>query len=121
MSEPSGLELFTDRRAKCVAPITDVIDFLMKVAANAGPDIQPPIYEAGGNGPKYANPGGQFCKLHLRTTTAHVWVWVYGADREKVIADRFEPSEQDDWFKVGTMPDAVRFVKWIVAAHAKRA
>ena len=121
MAGHSGLELFTDRRAKCVAPISDVIDFLMTVAANAGCDVKPPAYEVGGNGPKYANPGGQFCTLHLRTTTAHVWVWLYGVDRVEVIADGFEASKQEDWYKVRTMPEAVRLVKWIVAAHAKRA
>jgi hypothetical protein len=45
----------------------------------------------------------------------------YGADRDEVIADGFNPSEQEDWYKVRTMVDAVRFVKWIVAAYAKRA
>ncbi len=59
--------------------------------------------------------------LHLRTTTAHVWAWIYGVDRDEVIADGFEPSKQEDWYRVRTMPDAVRFVEWIVAAHAKRA
>jgi hypothetical protein len=101
-----GARVCLDRRAKCDAPISDVIDFLMTVAANAGPDVDPPIYQAGGNGPKYANPG-QFSTLHLRTT-AHMWAWIYGVDRDEVIADGFEPSKQEDWYKVRTMPDAVR-------------
>lgn len=93
----------------------------MAVAANAGPNTKLPIYEGGGNGPKYSNQSGQFCALHLRTTTPHVWAKIYGSDRESLVADGFEPSEQADWFKVKTMQEAVRFVKWIVKARNSRA
>src|SRR5579862_7583580 len=121
MADPSGREIFRDRRANCLDPAADVIDFLMTVAANAGPHVESPIYETGGNGPKYSNPGGQFCAFHLRTTTPHVWGWLYGAERESLIADGFEPSAQDDWFKVKTLLEAVRLVKWTLKAHQARA
>jgi hypothetical protein len=120
MAEPTGQQLFRERREQCTAPTSEIIDFLMAAAANAGPDIKTPIYEAGGNGPKYSNQGGQFCALHLRTTTPHVWAKIFGSHRESLVSDGFEPSEQDDWFKVKTMQEAVRFVKWLMKAHHDR-
>jgi hypothetical protein len=49
-----------------------------------------------------------------------VWAWIYCAERAEVVADGFEPSKQDGWFKVHTMREAVRFVKWILQAHDGR-
>lgn len=116
MAASEGQTRFDQRRGQCDPAAVEVIDFLMTVATNAGPNVtHPPTAELKGEGFKYEGGHGQFCALHLRKK--HVWVWIKGADRATLAAEGFEPSKQEEWFTIPTMPKAVRFVKWILWAH----
>src|SRR5262245_48508077 len=117
MAKSDGQSRFDARREKCAPPVRELLDFMMQAAANAGPNVKsPPTPELKGGGIKYRNAVRQFCAFHPKYST-HVYVWVHGANRDAIVAEGFKPSRQDGWYKIATMPEAVRFIKWILRAH----
>ena len=54
MAKSEGQKRFDERRNKCNPKIQEALDFLMKVAANAGPNVElPPTPEKKGEGVKF--------------------------------------------------------------------
>ena len=129
MAKSLGQERFDERRKNSSQQIQQVLDFLMTVAANAGPDVElPPTPELKGEGVKYRNGGGQFCVIHLREKL--VWARVDHARtaRAALVADlkdahlTFTREQKDGpWVQLPNMQDAVRFVTFIVQAYDDRA
>ena len=129
MVESPGQERFNERRNKCSPQIREVLDFLMTVTANAGPDVGlPPTPELKGEGVKYRNGGGQFCTLHLREKRVWARVDHDRKTRTALMIDLIDAHltftrEQKDgpWVQIPNMQDAVRFVTFIVQAYDDRA
>ena len=129
MVESPGQERFNERRNKCSPQIREVLDFLMTVAANAGPDVElPPTPELKGEGVKYRNGGGQFCTLHLREKRVWAQIAHERSERAVLVADlkdahlAFTREQKDGpWVQIPNMQDAVRFVTFIVQAYDDRA
>lgn len=128
MAESDGQELFSERRSNCGLIIREVLDFLINVAENAGPDVRPPIYERGGNGPKYSNGSGQFCVLHPKPEL-HVGAYLNHerASRPALIAAlnaahlTFTRQDTDGpWVRITNMQEAKRFEPLIVRAYNER-
>jgi hypothetical protein len=101
-----------------------MVAYLRSMAENSGADVATRRHKHPkpntGWGITYYTGGEKSCEVHQKIRENHVWVFLHGADRATLVAEGFQPSEQDGWFKVRTMREAVRFVKWILAAHDGR-
>jgi len=106
---------------ECSAPLKEIVAYLQTTAKSAGADVIPRRYRYAkpntGWGITYYTGGNRFCEFHPKRDEGHVWGFIQGADPAAVVAEGFQPSEQDGWFQIRTMPEAVRFVKWILWAH----
>jgi hypothetical protein len=129
LTKSVGQRRFDERRQKCSPTILEVLDFLMTVAENAGPDVElPPTPELKGEGVKYRNGSGQFCVLHLREKLVWARIDHDRAARAALVADlkaarlAFTREQKDGpWLKIPNMQDAVRVVSFIVQAYDDRA
>jgi len=128
MAASDGQELFNERRRKCGPIIREALDYLIKVAETAGPDVKPPIYERNGNGPKYSNGSGQFCVLHPKPDL-HVGAYLdhERTNRPALIAAlnaahlTFTREDTDGpWVRITNMQEAKRFESLIVRAYNER-
>jgi hypothetical protein len=99
-----------------------LFSYLRSTAKNAGASVSDQRHKPNsGCGVRYYTRGERFCEIDPKVRENHAWVFLHGADRATLVAAGFEPSEQEGWFKVRTMPEAVHFVKWILEAHDRRA
>lgn len=128
MTEADGQERFNDRRKNCSPSVKEVLDFLIKVAENAGPDVKPPIYERGGNGPKYSNGSGQFCVLHPKPEK-HVQAYLnHERGNRPALTSALKAARltftregtDGPWVQITSLQDAVRFVAFILHAYDDR-
>lgn len=125
MAESNSHERFNERRKKCSPTMREVLDFLMKAAANAGRDVQSTEPELKGEGVKYWSGRGRFFVLHPKYQK-HVQAWINHdrGDRAALIASldaarlTFTRGDTDGpWVPITNMRDAVRFVPFIVRAY----
>ena len=128
MANSPGQERFEARHNDSSKQIGKVMDFLMTVAANAGPDVEVPRYELKGEGVKYRNGRGQYCVIHLREKRVWARVDHDRKTRTALMIDLIDAHltftrEQKDgpWVQIPNMQDAVRFVTFIVQAYDDRA
>src|SRR5688572_1354992 len=109
---------FERELAKCLDPLLEMVTYLRTTARNAGPDVIERRYKPqSGWGITYYAGTKVFLDVHPKVRERHVWVSAHGVDRAALLAERFQPSKQRRWFKIRSMREAVRFVKWIVEAH----
>ena len=109
---------------ECSAPLKEMVAYLRKTAQHAGAGVKERRYRHpkpnSGWGIAHYTEGTPFCEFHPKRTEEHVWAFIRGADPAAVTAEGFQPSKQEGWFQIRTMPEAVRFVKWILLAHDLR-
>jgi hypothetical protein len=119
--DPLGFEANLDG---CSDKLREMVAYVCNTAKHSGADVTTRRYKHPkpntGWGITYYTGGEKFCEVHPKSTENHVWVFLHGADRATLVAEGFESSEQNGWFKVRTMREAVRFAKWILAAHDAR-
>ena len=119
--DPLGFE---ENLSGCESRLQEIAEYLRTTAMHVGADVLQRRYRHAapntGWGVTYYSAGRPFCQLHPKRGVGHVWVFVSGVDSAAVVAEGFEPSKQASWFQIRTMPEAVRFVKWIVWAHDQR-
>jgi hypothetical protein len=117
-------EGFDANLEECSAPLKEMVAYLRSTARHAGTMVSQRRYRHPkpntGWGISHYSGGNRFCEFHPKREVGHVWGFIQGADPALLVADGFAPSEQDGWFKIRTMPEAVRFVKWILWAHDRR-
>jgi hypothetical protein len=110
--------------ANCSTELKEIVAYLRCTAQHAGTDVISRRYRHRkpntGWGITYYSGGNRFCELHPKRNANHVWGFIRGADSAALESEGFHPSAQEGWFQIRTMPEAVRFVKWILCAHDDR-
>ena len=116
--DPTGFET---KLEACNAPLKEMIAYLRNTATYSGPGVIQRRYRHpppnSGWGVTYYRNQLPFCDLHPKERKNHVWAFLHGVDPNEVKRDGFQPSKQADWFQIRTMPEAVRFVRWILSGH----
>ena len=116
--DPSG---FQKNLEECSAPLQEMVTYLRSTARNAGADVSERRYRHpkpnSGWGVAYYADSHRFCEFNPKREKDHVWAFVHGADSSEIADEGFQPSLQDGWFQIRTLPEAVRFVKWVLLAH----
>jgi len=115
------LEGFESNLRECSAHLQDMVAVLRVGAANGGFDVEgrryrhlPPNL---GWGVTYYVHGRPFCHLHPKRRDDSISVSVVSAHHATLVAEGLQPLDQAGWYKVRTMHQAVRWVKWILWAH----
>lgn len=116
---------FEARLSECEEPLREMLAYLRSSAQHSGTDVTPRRYRHPkpntGWGITYYRGESAFCDFHPKRTKGHVWGFIHDADSKAIERDGFQPSEQASWFQIRTMPEAVRFVKWILWGYDRRA
>lgn len=119
--DPAGFEA---RLLDCDDLLQEVVAYLRSSAQHAGPKVKLRRFRHeepnSGWGVAYYAATAPFCEIHPKQEQGYTWVRLRGVDPGAVMAAGFEPSKQPGWFKIQAMPEAVRFVHWILQAHDSR-
>ena len=123
LDEKNPLE-FEANLDRCSDHLQEMVAYLRSKAKGAGVDVKTRRFKHpkpnSGWGITYYTGGERFCEFNPKIRANQVWVFLHGADRSTLVAEGFEPSKQDGWFKVRTMREAERMVKWILEAYDGR-
>ncbi len=131
MAKPFPDELnvpeFDDHVGKFEARLKEVFAYLRSTAKNAGADVFERRYKPqAGCGTTYYSPGfvGGFCQLHPKSDSDHVQVLIEGTSADTLRNAGFESTadrlDEQPWFPIRTMPEAVRAVSLILQAYDTR-
>ena len=119
--DPLGFEANLEN---CTAAVQEMVAYLRTTAHHAGRNVAERRYNHpkpnAGWGVTYYVGAEPFCELHPKRDKGHVWGFIRDADRAAIMADGFQPSKQAGWYQIRTMPESVRFAKWILWAHDRR-
>lgn len=112
---------FDTLRAECSQSNKGLLDFMMTVAAHAGPAVEPPTFEVRGNkglGVTYWTNGRRFCRFDPKPQADHVWAMVPDADRSALGASgSVSPRSDGPWVTVKNLRGAVQLVPLILQSY----
>ena len=115
---------FEAKLEHCSDSLTQIVEYLRASAQFAGVGVSSRRFRHpdpnSGWGITYYTGTAPFCEIHPKAEEEHAWVRLIGVDFGAVEGSGFEASNQQGWFKIREMGEAVRFVRWILQSHDAR-
>lgn len=97
--DPFGFEA---KLEDCSSRLKEMVAYLRSTAQHAGADVVGRRYKPKtGWGITYYRGGEGFCQFHPKRDEEHVWAWLKVVDPGAIVAEGFQPSEQEGWLRSG--------------------